>query len=166
MSQEKQKFTAYGSRQQLFMKYTLVVLIDLVVLGFFNQYWDYVFIETFTIALLTAMLLQFLLQVAIKIEHYFAGLLERKGFTGKTQRAVSAWAVLFVSKLVILEAIDLFFGDSVEFSGPIHGVVAFLTVVIVIIIAEQLIAWIYRSLSDDPDSKNFDGNSKMYPEEI
>ena len=166
MSKEKQKFTAYGSRQQLFLKYTLIVLIDLVVLGFFNQYWDLVFIETFTVTFLVAMLLQFLMQVAIKIEHYVAGLLERKGFTGKTQRAISAWAVLFVSKLVILEAIDLFFGNSVEFSGPIHGVVAFLTVVIVIIIAEQLIAWIYRSLSNDPDLKSLDGKSKMYPEEI
>ena len=166
MSQEKQKFTAYGSRQQLFLKYTLVVLIDLVVLGLFNQYWDYVFIETFTIALLTAILLQFLLQVAIKIEHYVADLLERKGFTSKAHRAISAWAVLFVSKLVILEAINLSFGDSVVFSGPINGVVAFLTVVIVIIIAEQLIARIYRSLADDPDAKSLDGNSKMFPEEI
>ena len=50
MPQEKQKYTAYGSRQQLFIKYTLAVLIDLVVLGLFNQYWDYVSIETFTIA--------------------------------------------------------------------------------------------------------------------
>ena len=33
------------------MKYTLVVLIDLVVLGLFKQYWGYVFIETFTIVL-------------------------------------------------------------------------------------------------------------------
>jgi hypothetical protein len=36
MVEEKQKFTAYGSRQQLFIKYILVVLIDLVVLGFFD----------------------------------------------------------------------------------------------------------------------------------
>jgi len=165
MSQEKQKSTSYGSRQQLFIKYTLVVLIDLVVLGFFNQYWDLVFIETFTVALLAAMLLQFLMQVAIKIEHYVADLLERKGFKSKAHRAISAWAVLFVSKLVILEAINLSFGDSVEFSGPIHGVVAFLTVVIVIIIAEQLIAWIYRYLAD-PDPKDLDGKSKIYPEEI
>ena len=166
MSKEKQKFTAYGSRQQLFMKYSLAVLIDLVVLGLFNQYWGYVFIETFTIALLTAILLQFLLQIAIKIAHYVAGFLEKKGFTGKVQRAISAWAVLFVSRLVILETIDLSFGDSVEFSGPIHGVVSFLTVVIVIIIAEQLMIWIYHSLSADPDSKNFDESSKIYPEEI
>jgi hypothetical protein len=152
MAEEKQKFTAYGSRQQLFIKYILLVLIDLVVIGFFNQYWDLVFIETFTIALLTAILLQFLMQVAIKIEHYVADLLEIKGFTSKAHRAISAWTVLFVSKLVILEAINLSFGDSVVFSGPMHGLVSFLTVVIVIIIAEQFISWIYRSLAD-PDTK-------------
>ncbi len=167
MSKEKQKFTAYGSRQQLFIKYILVVLIDLVVLGFFNQYWDFVYIETFTIVLLTAILLQFLMQVALKLEHmaadYFFG-----GKTGrhvKVLRGVSAWAIIFVSKLVILEAINVSFGDSVVFSGPIHGLVSFLTVVIVIIIAEQLIAWIYRSLSDS-DPKSLDGKPKTFPAEI
>jgi len=168
MSQEKQKYTAYGSRQQLFIKYTLVVLIDLVVLGLFNQYWDFVYIETFTIALLTAILLQFLMQVAIKIEHIAADYLfgEKSGTHIKVLRAVSAWAIIFISKLVILEAINVSFGDSVVFSGPIHGLVAFLTVVIVIIIAEQSVAWIYRSLADDPDLKSLDGNSKIFPEEI
>lgn len=149
MAEEKQQLMAYSIRQQLFIKYTIVVLVDLTVLNFFNQYWDYVFIETFMISLLTAILLQFLMQVAIKIEHYAADFLEIKmGLTNKIYRVVSAWTILFISKLVILEAINLSFGDSVVFSGPIHGVVSFLAVVIVIIIAEQLIAWIYRSLSD------------------
>ena len=149
MAEEKQKFTAYNIRQQLFIKYTIVVLVDLTVLNLFNQYWDYVFIETFMISLLTAMLLQFLMQVAIKVEHYAADFLEIKmGLTSKIYRAISAWIILFISKLMILEAINLSFGDSVVFSGPIHGVVSFLTIVIVIIIAEQLITWIYRSLSD------------------
>lgn len=153
MSQEKQSsITArsFSHRQLLFLKYTLIVLIDLVVLGLFNQYWDLVFIETFTIAMLTAMLLQFLMQVAIRIEHiaadYFFG--GKSGTHVKVMRGVSAWAIIFVSKLVILEAISLSFGDSVVFSGPIHGLVAFLTVVIVIIIAEQGVIWIYRSLAD------------------
>jgi hypothetical protein len=86
------------------------------------------------------------MQVAIKIEHiiadYFFG--GKTGTRIKVMRGVSAWVIIFVSKLVILEAINLSFGDSVVFSGPIHGVVAFLAVVIVIISAEQLIAWIYR----------------------
>jgi len=153
MSQEKQPSAtakSFNQRQLYFLKYTLIVLIDLVVLGLFNQYWDLVFIETFTIAMLTALLLQLLMQVAIKVEHiaadYFFG--GKSGTRVKVMRGVSAWAIIFVSKLVILEAISLSFGDSVVFSGPIHGLVAFLTVVIVIILAEQGVMWIYRSLAD------------------
>ncbi len=158
MSQEKQPSTtarSFSHRQLLFLKYTLMVLIDLVVLGLFNQYWNLVFIETFTIAMLTAMLLQFLMQVAIRIEHITADYLfgGKSGTHVKVMRGVSAWAIIFVSKLVILEAINISFGDSVVFSGPIHGLVAFLTVVIVIIIAEQGVIWIYRSLAD-PEAKD------------
>ncbi len=153
MSQEKQSSTvsrSFSHRQLLFLKYTFFVLVDLAVLGLFNQYWELVYIETFTIAILTAMLLQFLMQMALKVEHiaadYFFG-----GKTGthiKVMRGVSAWAIIFVSKLVILEAISLTFGNSVEFSGPIHGVVSFIVVVVGIIVAEQAFLWIYRSLAD------------------
>ena len=158
MSKEKQPpptARSFSHRQLLFLKYTLIVLIDLVVLGLFNQYWEFVYIETFTIAMLTAMLLQFLMQVAIRIEHIAADYLfgGKSGTRIKLMRGVSAWAIIFVSKLVILEAINLSFGDSVQFNGPLHGVVAFLVVVIVIIIAEQGVIWIYRSLGD-PEVKD------------
>ena len=153
MSQEKQPSVtarSFSLRQLLFLKYTFFVLVDLAVLGLFNQYWELVYIETFTVAILTAMLLQFLLQLALKVEHiaadYFFG-----GKTGthiKVMRGVSAWAIIFVSKLVILEAISLAFGDSVVFSGPVHGVVSFIAVVVGIIVAEQAFLWIYRSLGD------------------
>ena len=164
MSQVKQSSEtskSFSRNQLVFLKYTLIVLIDLVVLGLFNQYWSLVFIETFTIAMFTAMLLQLLMQIAIKIEHiaadYFFG--GKTGTRIKVMRGVSAWAIIFVSKLVILETISLSFGDSVVFSGPIHGVVSFLTVVIVIIIAEQGVMWIYRSLgdSDTKDLSHYEG---------
>jgi len=153
MSQEKQPSAttkSFSLRQLLFLKYTFFVLVDLAVLGLFNQYWELVYIETFTVAILTAMLLQFLMQLALKVEHiaadYFFG-----GKTGthiKVMRGVSAWAIIFVSKLIILEAISLAFGDSVVFSGPVHGVVSFIVVVVGIIVAEQTFLWIYRSLGD------------------
>lgn len=152
MSEEIQQTTiteTNNRRQKIFNKYIVFILIDLVVLGFFNQYWEYVFIETFTIALLTAVLLQFLMQGALQIEHLAAHFFEKKmGITSKAFRGFSAWAIIFISKLVILEAINLFFGDSVVFSGPIHGVVAFIIVVIVMVIVEQSVGWIYRSLGD------------------
>ena len=139
---------SYSKRQQLFFKYTFYVLIDLTVLNLFNEYWDYVSIEFFSISLLTALLLQVLLQVTIAIEHRVAGFFKGKpGLKAKILRALSTWAILFGSKLAILEAINISFGDSVLFGGPVHGLIAFIVVVIAIIIAEQLIAWIYRSLA-------------------
>ncbi len=139
---------SFSRRQQLFFRYTLAVLIDLTVLNLFNEYWDYVFIEFFTISLFAAILLQFLLQVTIAIEHRVANYFKKKaGLRPRVMRALSTWAILFGSKLVILEAINFSFGDSVIFSGPIHGLVAFIIVVIAIIIAEQTLSWIYESLA-------------------
>ena len=63
---------SFSKRQQLFIRYTLAVLVDLTVLNLFNEYWNFVYIEFFSISLLTAVLLQFLLQVTIAIEHRVA----------------------------------------------------------------------------------------------
>jgi len=135
-------------RQKLFIKYTMMVLIDLVVLGLFNQYWDLVFIEYFSVTLLTAALLQLLLQLTMivehKVAHYFG---QMAGIKAKILRGLSTWAILFISKLVILKAISFAFGSSVVFSGPLQGLVAFMVVVVAIIVAEQLFAKVYRVLA-------------------
>ena len=62
-------------------------------------------------------------------------------------RILSAWLILFLSKLAILGVIDFAFGDEVSFTGPLHGVVAFIIVVVVILAAEELIIRFYRALS-------------------
>ena len=62
-------------------------------------------------------------------------------------RFFSAWAILFFSKLIILEAINYLFGDHIQFLGPWHGVVAFIVVVIGILVAEGIIRKIYKSLA-------------------
>lgn len=60
---------------------------------------------------------------------------------------MSTWSILFGSKFVILEAINIFFGDEVLFTGPIHGLLAFIVVVIAVIVAEQTFSKVYRSLA-------------------
>jgi len=113
-----------------------------------NQYWDLVFIENFSISLAAALLLQILLQITIAIEHRVANFFKQKtGIKAKILRGLSTWGILFGSKLVILEAINITFGDSVLFSGPIHGLVAFILIVIAIIVAEQMFLWFYRLLA-------------------
>ena len=139
---------SFSRRQYIFFKYTFFVLIDLTVLNLFNQYWDLVFLESFSISLLAALLLQVLLQITMAIEHRVANFFKQKsGIKARVLRGLSTWGILFGSKLVILEAINISFGSSVLFSGPIHGLVAFIIVVIAMIVAEQIILWIYRSLA-------------------
>lgn len=138
---------SYTKHQQLFFRYSFMVLVDLTVLNLFDQFWDYVFIESFLISLLAAILLQVLLKLTIAIEHRAAGYFKDKpGLKPKILRGLSAWAILFVSKLVILELINISFGKSVLFTGPVHGLVAFVVVVTAIIATEQAFSRLYRSL--------------------
>ena len=54
---------------------------------------------------------------------------------------------MFASKFVMLWAIDLAFGDALLFTGPLHGVVAFLAVIIAMVAAEELVEQVVRRLA-------------------
>jgi len=150
MTHEEHQSTTVGSytiRQQLFVRYFTAVLIDLTVINLFDEYWDYVVIDSFTISLLTALLLQVLLKITIKIEHRIGDFFRAKpGIHAKVLRVLSAWAVLFGSKFAILEAVNIAFGERVVFSGPFHGIVAFITVVVVMLVAEVSVVRFNESL--------------------
>lgn len=150
MSQESQRSGiagSYSGRQQLFVRYFTAILIDLTVLNLFDEYWDNVVIGSFTISLLAALLLQVLLQITLKIEHRIAAFFNAKaGTAAKVMRVLSAWAVLFGSKFVILEAVNTAFGDEVLFKGPYHGIVAFIVVIVVMLAAEVSIVKLNKRL--------------------
>jgi len=133
--------------QRLFMRYFTATLIDLVVLGLFAEYWDKVFVDSFTTALLAAVLLQVLLKLTIALEHQVAAFFKRRpGRMSTFLRFFFAWVVLFGSKFVILEALSLAFGEDVRFSGVFHGIVALIVVVVVMLLAEEFVVRIYRRL--------------------
>jgi hypothetical protein len=137
-----------SDRQRLFLRYYTGTLIDLVILGLFAEFSNKVFVESFSIALLAAVLLQILLKVTIAIEHRVAGYFKRKGGGIWTfLRWFCAWLVLFGSKFVILEALTYVFGDSVRFEGAFHGIVWLILVVVIMIVAEELIVRFYRRLA-------------------
>ncbi len=109
-------------------------------LNLFDEYWDYLVIESFTISLLAALLLQVLLKITLRVEHRIAAFFKAKaGTAAKVMRVLSAWAVLFGSKFLILEAINIAFGDQVLFKGPYHGIVAFIVVIVVMLTAEIIV---------------------------
>ncbi|QOP46712.1 hypothetical protein FM071_04700 [Sulfurimonas paralvinellae] len=140
-----------NNRQRLFVRYIIAVLIDLTVLNFFTEYFpEYLHLETFSLSLLAAILLQTLLQLTLKVEHkvaqrFFAG---KSGIKVNILRGISAWSIIFISKLVMLEALSIIFGDAVHFGGPIHGVIAFIATIAAMIIAEQILLKIYNALGN------------------
>ena len=138
----------YSDRQRLFMLYFVGALIDLVVLGLFDEYTDKVHVDSFSVMVLAAVLLQFLLKGTIAVEHWVASHFKGKaGGWMKFLRFFCAWLVLFGSKFVILEALDLAFGDSVQFEGVLHGIVWLIIVVVTMVIVEELVVRFYRKLA-------------------
>ena len=134
-------------RQRVFLRYLTATLVDLAVLGLFVEYWEYVSADSFTVILLAAIVLQVLLKLTIVVEHRVAAFFNaRPGGFSKFMRFFCAWLVLFGSKFVILEALVFAFGDRLKFSGPFHGIVALIVVVVVMLIVEAVLVKLYRRL--------------------
>jgi hypothetical protein len=133
--------------EMVFIGYTLAVLVDLTVINLFDEYWDLVTIDSFTISLLTAVLMQVLLKLTIATEHKIANYFKQKETkSAKILRLVTSYLILVISKFVILGIVNFVFGDKVSFTGPWHGAVAFICLIIAILIAEFSVSMIYRKL--------------------
>ncbi|WAC64262.1 hypothetical protein OVA13_05670 [Pseudoxanthomonas sp. SL93] len=143
--------TTPSNKQRLFMRYFTAILIDLVVLNLFVEYSDKVTIDSFTISLLAAILLQVLLKLTLAVEHRVADFFKKRpgGFM-TFLRFFFAWLVLFGSKFVILEALTLAFGDKVRFDGRFHGIITLIVVILAMLVAEELVVRLYRKLGDGP----------------
>ncbi len=134
-----------NSRQVLYVRYFTFVLVDLVVINLFVEYWGKVVIDSFTITLLTACVMQALLKLTIALEHRLADYFKAKpGKSAQTMRWFVTWFVLFSSKFVILWVIDVIFGDHVDFGG----IIPFFAVVFSILIAEAIAAKLAYTLGD------------------
>jgi len=141
-------FEPPSDRQRLFLRYFTGVLIDLAVLGLFADHWSAVQVSSFTVMLLAAVLLQFLLKLTIWVEHHVAVYFNSKagGFM-RFMRFFGAWLVLFGSKFLILWVLEFVFQGRVHFAGPLHGVVAVIVVAITMVVVEELIVRIYHKMA-------------------
>jgi len=143
----KQKIIGeHTEAQVLFVRYFVAILVDLIVLNIFEEYWSAVIIQSFSISLLTAILLQVLLKTTIKVEHKISIYFKTKSKLVKILGYIVMYIVLLIAKISILEAVHLIFGDKVQFTGLWHGVIAFLTVVLVMLTIEQIVVKVYFTL--------------------
>jgi hypothetical protein len=94
------------------------VFVYVVVLNLFVEYLPQVISETFTLSLLTAVLLKGVLEIVVAAKNRVKARFRAASTpTGKAVAAVMLWAVLFGSKFLVLEVVALVFGDRVSLGG-------------------------------------------------
>jgi hypothetical protein len=94
------------------------VFVYVVVLNLAVEYIPAVLSESFTITLLTAVLLKAVLELVVMVKNRAKGRFRRAGSpAGKISAGLVLWAVLVGSKFVVLEVTALVFGDRVSLGG-------------------------------------------------
>ncbi len=122
----------------------LDLFVYVVVLNLAVEYVPSVISEGFTLSLLTALLLKVSLELVIVLKNKVISRL-RAATTrrAKAVAALSLWVVAAGSKLVVLELVDLVFGDAVSLGGFIP-----VTLLVVALLASR--AAVRRLLYDTP----------------
>lgn len=94
------------------------VFVYVVVLNLAIEYLPAVLSETFTLSLLTAVLLKLSLELVVLLKQRAVARL-RRALTVRARllAALLLWLVAAGSKLVVLELVNLVFGDAVELGG-------------------------------------------------
>ncbi|HEY6629225.1 MAG TPA: hypothetical protein VI193_09615 [Acidimicrobiia bacterium] len=132
-----------SNKQRVFFDWTLDTLLYLVVLGFFSEYTDGVTIDSFTLIFLASLVLYVLTYVTF-------GFKRRVGvwYSSRPERRIahffSIWAILFFSKFIFLEVLDLVFGDAVDFANFLW----LMAVLVVVVVLGMVMELIYSKLGD------------------
>jgi hypothetical protein len=94
------------------------LFVYVVVLNLAIEYVPSVISEGFTLSLLTAALLKIALELVLRLKgHVLTRLHAADTRRAKLAAAISLWVVAAGSKLVVLELVDLVFGDAVSLGG-------------------------------------------------
>ena len=107
------------------------VLVYVVVLNLFIEYAPRVITETFTISLLTAILLKGVLEVVVFAKNRVkARFKSASSPRAKVGSGFLLWLVLFGSKFLVLEVVNLVFGDRADLGGFLSVTLLIVTLLI------------------------------------
>jgi len=139
MSAEQAATIVITPAQQRFAGWMSDVLIYIVVLNLFVEYSGAIIIDSFTISILTAVLLKALLDILGGVEHRVAVFWQqREGTLNRILGIASVWAILFLSKFVILEVVDIVFGEHVELGHFLDIVLLIVTMIASRLVFQQI----------------------------
>lgn len=133
-----------SSKQKIFREMVLGTLVYSVVLGFFNDYTDILYIGTYSTIFFVAIVLQTLTYLTFLLKKlvikHFKG---REGSKYKVALVVGVWLIMFLSKFVFLAVIDFIFGNAVE----IRDFIGLAFIIAIMTISKNLIELAYKKLA-------------------
>ena len=133
--------------QRRFASWMTDVLIYIVVLNLYVEFFDAKVIESFTISILTAVLLKGLLDLITAGKKRVLGWSrQRDGVKYLMLGLFGAWLILFFSKFLILESVNFVFGDRVELGTFINVML----LVAGMMLVRGLVYRIFRKLGERP----------------
>lgn len=132
-------------RQAAFADWVTDVFVYIVVINLFVEYAPAVIIESFSVSILTAVLMKFMLDAITRFERRIVGFFRSKeGLFFQVTGTVAFFTILAAGKLLILEVVNIVFGDEVE----LGYFVEVLVLIVAMIVARELVQRIYERLGD------------------
>lgn len=133
-----------SDRHRVFFDWTLDTMLYLVVLGFFSEYTSGVTIDSFSTIFFASLVLYGLTYVTFGLKRRVGVWFTRRpAGPNRIAHGLCIWAILFFSKFIFLEALDLVFGDAVNF----RSFVWLMAVMVVVVVLGRLMDFIYSSLA-------------------
>ncbi len=140
MGSEKKKSAGIhtSKRQMIFFSWMKDILIYVTVLNLFVEYNPVVIIDSFTISIFTAVFLKILLELIMALEHRVVDIFKEN----KVLKVFFVWLILFGSKFLILEFVNLVFGEHVQL-GTFWDI---FLLALTLLLVRQAFLWIYQGL--------------------
>ncbi len=130
-----------STAQGWYLSWVADVFIYIIVLNLAVEYTDAIEIDSFTISILAASLMKLLLVLILHFKRRTSTYFRDRG--AQHLSIATTVLILFFSKFVILEILDISFGEEVE----IQGFISLNLLIIAMMLVSFLFEWSFRSLA-------------------
>jgi hypothetical protein len=132
-------------RQAAFADWVTDVFVYIVVINLFVEYAPAVIIESFSLSILTAILMKLMLDAITRFEHRIVGFFRSKeGVFFQVMGTLAFFTILAAGKLLILEVVNIVFGDEVQ----LGHFVEVLVLIVAMMVARELVQRVYKRLGE------------------
>ncbi|CAH0991285.1 hypothetical protein SIN8267_01387 [Sinobacterium norvegicum] len=115
-------------------------VIGTVVMVGYGVAWSWVSVASIGMGAVSALIMAVIVKLSVAFEKITSAFCLQQQSWAKAKRVLTSWLILVGSKVAAMGAIVILFGDQVQFSGPVSGVLAFYLTIVSILIIESLIS--------------------------